>query len=165
MSSTALKKHEKLVEHQKRRQEKKVTAPKAESPSSSDVADAETDQKTLATFDQGCKFVDLVLNTLELPAIEDIEKSSHLGGSGDVNTQDLERALKTILPNKQYQISHLHKISMGMHAIFGKLPLKPKEAFNILLTSKIMPDSELVGKDEAVFAVSRSFKYIILRNN
>lgn len=82
-----------------------------------------------------------------------------------MNTHDLENALKSILPNKQYQIPHLHKISMGMHGIFGKLPLKPKEAFNILLTSKIMPDSEFAGKDQAVFAVSRSFKYIILRNN
>jgi hypothetical protein len=149
----------------KKRQEKKMSVLKANTPSSSDVSDTDNDEEIGANLDQALKFLNIVTNSFGLNKVDDSTLKSYLGSSSNVNINHIEKALDKIMPEKTYSTSNIHKITSLMHAPFGKVPLKPKESFNILLSSKIMPDVETVDKTEAAFAVSRSFKYIILRNS
>lgn len=162
MSSSALAKKTKLEEHMKKRQQKKESIVKADTPSSSDVSDTNNDDEIGALYSEASKFIDIVLTSFGLNPAGDSEKQAKIG-SGKVSTKKIEKFLADVLPVRTYSTSNLHKITSLMHQAFGKVPLKPKESYNILLSSKIMPDVETVNKDEAVFAVSRSFKYIILR--
>lgn len=91
------------------------------------------------------------------------QKSSYFGGHGNVNIKVFESSLKHFIPEKHYRSSDLYKVTEGMSSVFSKLPLKPKETFSIILTSKVMPDKEELSREETINVLARAFKYIILR--
>lgn len=158
-----MQKKQKFDEHQKKRQDKKKIPKEASSPSSSDVSDTETDEQNSASFKEASEFLDLARSKLGLSELSDSKKQELLGDGDRVNITQLNKAVGKILKDQMYSTESLIEITRSMHSIFGKLQLKQKESFNILLTSKVMPDVESVDKQQAEFVVSRAFKYIILR--
>jgi hypothetical protein len=164
-SSSALVKKKKLEEHQKKRQDRLSLPRDASSPDSSDVSDTETDNENSSSFKQASEFLGLVGSCLSLPPFSASQKHDLLGRGERVNINQMDQAASKILKDENYSTVDLIQVSKKMHEIFGKVALKQKEWYNILLTSKVMPDSETLTREQAEFVISRSFKYIILRHH
>ena len=126
------------------------------SVNSSDVSDEDNDESINYSQEQFDSFSLLVSSTLHLPAKLTQPKSFDI--------HSLYQQLQSSIPPSLYSLSsHFIPLLSSIHEVAHKLPLKEKEKWTLVLTSHLLPEDDEMSSSQLSYALSRAFKYILLR--
>jgi hypothetical protein len=79
---------------------------------------------------------------------------------------EMSKYLRQIVPSREYVLAQeLFDVLKGIHDCVGKQQLKEKEKWNIVMSSKLLPENNEITGDQLAFALGRGFKYVLLRKS
>ncbi|OMJ66899.1 hypothetical protein SteCoe_36094 [Stentor coeruleus] len=126
------------------------------SVSSSDVSDTENDVEIAFTHNQGSAFLKQICIVLKMNPFFSVPNPLNITG--------MSNYLLQLIPKRNYsQDQDLFKILAVIHEVAQKKPLREKEKWNILMCSKLLPENTEISAEEMAHALSRAFKYILMR--
>ena len=130
----------------------------ASSVSSSDISDTENEETLKFSQLEGHRFLQLISSTLKLNPFFSVPSSLHLA--------DMNLYLLQMIPCKSFTLTEeLFRILSLLHETANKSPLTEKEKWNIVMCSGLLPENTEITGQQLAFALSRSFKYILLRKS
>ncbi|OMJ68144.1 hypothetical protein SteCoe_34495 [Stentor coeruleus] len=126
------------------------------SVSSSDISDTENDGEITFTHNEGSAFLKQICIVLKMNPFFLVPSS--------LNITEMSNYLLQLIPKRNYsQEQDLFKILAVIHETAQKKPLREKEKWNIIMCSKLLPENTEISAEEMAHALSRAFKYILLR--
>ena len=132
----------------------------------SELSQKYDDKFITCTKQQASKFLDLVAYHLEVPQIPNSDKEKYFQKAkvaNEVSITKLSTLLGEMLRSSTYYIEQLRDVNTNIHKVVDKKQLKDNEVLKILLSSKISAEDNKVDKDKAIFALTRSMKYVLLK--